>query len=193
MSFEDHLPEFEPDEIAVGETLEWRKTVPDFPPGDGWTLTYYFRGAGHGFDQAATPGGTGYKVTVADTVTALLSPGKYYFEARVSQGSVEHVVARGEAQAVRSLKGMAVTATLDDRTQAQRILDAIDAMVEGKASLDQQSYQIGTRQLARIPIPDLIALRARYARIVGRERRAARARDGAPYLKTVFVRFDRPQ
>lgn len=193
MSFADHLPEYEPERIAVGETAEWRKVLPDFSPADGWTLTYYFRGAGRGFDQVATADGSGYKIVVASSVTALMSAGKYYFEARVANGSEEHEVARGELLAVLSIKGMATTATLDDRSQAQKILDAIDAMAVGKATLDQQSYQIGTRQLARIPISELIKLRSTYAQLVARERRAARLREGAPFLKNILVRFDRPQ
>jgi hypothetical protein len=193
MALEDHLPDYEPDEIAIGETLEWRKVLPDFPPADGWAVTYYVRGAGRGFDQAAAADGGGWRVTVDAGVTAQMSPGKYFFEARASKSGVEHEVARGEMTAVVSIKGMSVTATLDDRSQAQKILDAIDALVAGKATLDQQSYQIGNRQLARIPIPDLIALRTRYAQVVARERRTRRLREGAPYLKTVYVRFDRPQ
>ncbi|HEX3560370.1 MAG TPA: hypothetical protein VHU19_14275 [Pyrinomonadaceae bacterium] len=193
MSFADHLPEYEPERIAIGETAEWRKVVPDFPPGEGWTLTYYVRGAGRGFDQAGVTDGDGYKIVVANTVTALMSAGKYYFEARVSNGSEEHEVARGEMLAVLSIKGMATTATLDDRSPAQQILDAIDAMAVGKATLDQQSYQIGTRQLARIPISELLKLRSTYAQLVARERRAARLKEGAPFLKNVLVRFDRPQ
>lgn len=193
MALEDHLPEYEPEQIAVGETLEWRKVLPDFLPADGWTLTYYVRGAGKGFDQAATADGAGYRVTVDKSVTAQMSPGKYYFEARVSNSAAEHEVARGEMLAVLSIKGMSVTATLDDRSQAQQILDAIDAMMLGKATLDQQSYQIGNRQLARIPIPDLLKLKTHYAQVVSRERRAARLQAGGPYLKTVYVRFNRPQ
>jgi hypothetical protein len=193
MSFEDHLPLYEPEQIAIGETAEWRKVLPDFPPADGWTLTYYVRGAGHGFDQEATTDGEGYRITVPGTATSPMSAGRYFFEARVSKGAEEHEVARGEMTAVVSIKGMAVTATLDDRSRAQRILDAIDAMALGKATLDQQSYQIGTRQLSRIPITELLALRTQYAQIVARERRAARRRTGAPFLKTIYVRFERPQ
>lgn len=193
MALEDHPPEYEPGEIAIGETLEWRKSFADYKAGDGWALTYYFRGAGPGFDKAAAADGDDFRVTVPAATTAQLAPGKYYFEARASDGSVEHVVARGEATAVVSLKGMATTATLDGRSSAQRILDAIDAVIEGRATSDQQSYKIGQRELSRIPLADLIAARTRYAQIVSRERRAARRREGAPFLKNVLVRFDRPQ
>lgn len=193
MSLEDHLPLYEPEQIAVGETAVWRKVLSDFPPADGWTLTYYVRGTGRGFDQEAEADGAGYRVTVPAATTALMSSGKYFFEARVSKGVEEYEVARGELTVVVSIKGMSVTATLDERSPARRILDAIDAMALGKATLDQQSYQIGTRQLSRIPVGELLALRTQYAQIVARERRVTRRRAGAPFLKTIYARFERPQ
>lgn len=78
-------------------------------------------------------------------------------------------------------------------TTAKQILDAIDAMLLGKATLDQQEYQIGDRQLRRIPIPDLLTLRETYARLYSQEQQAARLTKGGPFFKTVLTRFGTPE
>ena len=58
--------------------------------------------------------------------------------------------------------------TEDDHTENERILDAINATIENRASSDQQYYMIGTRQLHRIPIAELRILRSTYITAVRR-------------------------
>jgi hypothetical protein len=181
-----------PREIVIGETLEWRTRLVDFSPGDGWTLSYAFRGAGPGFDATATADNGEHLTAVASSVTATLSVGTYSWEAWVTNGTEDHMVGRDTVQVIRNLKNLATNATLDNRSEAKKILDAIDAMALGKATLDQQSYQIGTRQLARIPIHDLLALRTHYAQMYAREKKALRRKNGAPYFKNIHVRRERP-
>jgi hypothetical protein len=187
------IPTFEPTEIIAGETLNWTKSLLDYPASEGWTLKYYFRGAGAGFDVTATADGDDFSITVSATATATMAAGVYYWQAEVSLSGEKHIVDSGQATVKASLASVTSSATFDGRSRAQKILDAIDAMLEGKASLDQQEYMIGNRSLKRIPIPDLIALRTHYAQLVGRERRAEKIRQGASFLKTVHVRFRQPR
>ena len=58
----------------------------------------------------------------------------------------------------------------DDRTENERILDAINATIENRATSDQQYYMIGTRRLDRIPMDELRLLRATYITAVRREK-----------------------
>lgn len=187
------VPFYEPREIAVGETLEWKRALAEFPAGT-YTLTYYVRGAGPGFNVAAAQEGSIHHVTVPSSTTQNLVAGTYTWEAWTDDGAGgQYLVASGEFKVITSLKAMTTSTTLDNRSQAKKILDAIDAMMIGKATLDQQSYTIGNRQLSRIPIPELLKARTHYAKLYARERRAERLKTGAPYLKTVLVRFDRPE
>ena len=56
---------------------------------------------------------------------------------------------------------------LIDTTADQRTYDAILATLEGRATSDQMQYRIGTRELHRIPLPELQELaRQYYARIM---------------------------
>jgi hypothetical protein len=188
-----NIPEFEPQIITAGESLSWKKKLEVYPAGDGWTLTYYFRGAGPGFNAVATADGDAYSVSVAASSTTSMSAGVYTWEAWLSHTDGRAVmVDSGHVDVRGSLKSVSTSTTVDDRSEVKKILDAIDAMVLGKATLDQQSYQIAGRQLVRIPINDLLSLRTRYAQLYNRELRAEKIREGAPFFKNIHTRFDVP-
>jgi hypothetical protein len=181
-----------PKEFTVGESLEWKKSFFDYPASE-WTLTYYFRGAGPGFNAVATADGDGFFITVAKTVTASCSAGIYYFQAFVEKGSEKFLIDEGEVKVIASLVAVATTTTLDNRSQIKITLDNIDAMIAGKATLDQQEYTIGDRQLKRYPIPDLLEMRKEYARLYEQEKRTEAKKKGGGVFKNYKVKFRNPR
>lgn len=189
---DDNIFDYEPTEIAVGETLEWTRNLPAFPASE-WTLTYYFRGAGPGFDVTATADGDAYSITVPTSSTSNLVEGVYFWQAWVTKDSEKHMVGSDQVKVKKDFTSITTSTIVDKRSQLKKILDAIDAMVLGKATLDQQEYAIGNRQLKRIPIPDLMQLRREYAALYAQEVRAARRKGGASYLKNINARFDTPR
>ena len=75
----------------------------------------------------------------------------------------------------------------DGRTPNQIALDAIEAVIAQRATLDQERYRINNRELYRTSIPDLIKLRDHYVRLVKREQDIACGRN--PFGNTVRVRL----
>jgi len=179
---------YEPSEFTIGETLAWSKSFANYSAADGWLLTYYFRGPST-FDVVATANGTEFDVDVAATVTAAKQAGLYFWQAWLSKGTDKVRVATGRTNAVAGLP--TATAGFDGRSDAEKLLAAIDALLEGKATVDQQEYTIGAggsqQQLRKIPIPDLLELRKHYAAIVAGERRK-RNRRGLG--RTIRIQFD---
>lgn len=47
-------------------------------------------------------------------------------------------------------------------THAERVLAAIEAVIENRATKDQQSYSIAGRSITRIPVAELLELRKQY-------------------------------
>jgi hypothetical protein len=186
------VPTYEPTSITAGETLKWTKDLGDYPASD-YTLKYYFRGGGAGFDATANANGDTHEIEVAATTTAPLAAGTLYWQAWVEKDDEKYVVDAGQVEVKPGLAALAAAETHDGRSKAKVILDAIDDMVEGKATRDQQEYTIGNRMLKRIPIPDLILLREKYAQIYARERRTERLKQGAPFLKNIHMRFREPR
>ncbi|UXU73696.1 hypothetical protein [Paracoccus sp. SMMA_5] len=76
----------------------------------------------------------------------------------------------------------------DGRSHAARVLDAIEAVLENRATMDQQKYAINNRELWRTPIPELLLLRDRYRAELRREQQAAR-RGQSLLGRQVKVRF----
>ena len=182
----------EPREITIGETLEWRKSLADYPASAGGTLSYSFRGAGAGFDVTATADGDDFVIEVTSSATTLMAVGAYYWEAWMNDGTHDFMVESGQAKVIRNLKSIPTTTTLDNRSPVKKILDAIEARIEGRVSADIQSYAIGNRQLVKIPIEQLIKLRDQYATLYAKERRRARVRRGGKLFQNIDVRFDKP-
>lgn len=52
----------------------------------------------------------------------------------------------------------------------EKTLHAIDAVLEGKATADLQSYTVAGRQVTKMSVEDLLRLRARFATLVAQEK-----------------------
>lgn len=108
-------------------------------------------GARHGFDVAAS-------------VTSAWPAGRYSYTVRATDGDAVHLVESGSVEVRPDIA--AAGAGHDGRSQNRRTLDAICAVIEKRASLDQQSYKINNRELSRMTVADLLKLRSHYAELV---------------------------
>lgn len=120
--------------------------------------------------------------TLSASDTASFITGQYWYQIVAEDGNDSRLfIAEGSTRISAALLG---TGTYDGRSVAEKILDAIDATILGKATADQQSYVIqsgsGSRSLSRIPLPELREIREEYAKIVAAERRAT---NDQPLLK----------
>jgi hypothetical protein len=180
-----------PKSFTLGESLEWERDYTDYKTSDGWAVTAKFRASGStGFDIAASGENSIWTFSALPAATASLTAGVFYCQVWATRTNEAKIIET--AAVVASAPFGATSVNFDGRSQYQKILQAIDALVAGKATLDQQAYQIGNRRLDRIPIPDLLALRSQYAKLYNREKRAAALKKGAGFAAPVRVRFDIP-
>ena len=116
-------------------------------------------------------------VSVAAATTGAMLPGAWSWAIRVQEdaGSAKQTVARG---GIGVLPDPAADGT-DTRADAERILAAIEARIEGRITRDADSYSIEGRSISRMPIEQLLRLRSLYQREV-QAVRAARAGRCAP-------------
>jgi hypothetical protein len=185
------VPEIEPERVAAGDRLQWtRKDLSDFPA-TSWTLTYYLRSdqpLGQ-IDIVATADGTNFSVDVSPTASAEYPAGKYYWTAFVSKSGDRKLVAHGQLEVLRNPTD--VTTPVDGRSHARKVLDAINAVVENRATTDQQSYvfQAVGRSVTRMPIADLLKFRDYYAGLVRAEDEALAVSRGQGTGRNILVRF----
>lgn len=165
------------EELIAGDTLDFTTSVPDYPPADGWTLKYRLTPRFATPTQApinltATTSGSDYLVQSAPATTALWVAGAYTWARWVDKSGARQTLSESGDLLVKADPAATVQGH-DARSHARIVLDAIEAVIEGRASKDQEEYTIGSRSLKHTPIADLIKFRGRYKAEVLNERIAA--------------------
>jgi hypothetical protein len=151
-----------PNSIAAGLSFK-REVVSDLYPAPDWELRAILRGPAS-IDLVAVASGTAHAFATPASGTGVWQAGQYAYSIRAHSGDDVHELEAGQLVIAADL--VAVQPGHDARGHAQRTLDAIEAVIEGRASRDQQSYTISGRTLVRTPIADLIMLRTAYRKEV---------------------------
>lgn len=179
------IPTIEPETIRAGDTLKFTKRLPDYLPAT-WTLKYSLNKTGSRYTITATDNGDGtHLVNVAAATTANYPAGVYKWQAYVESGSERYTIATGTLDVKADLSASG----LDTRSHVKKVLDAIEAVIENRATLDQQSYTIGNRSLQRMAVDELLKLRDTYKQQYQAELQAERIAMGLGHKGRVLVRF----
>ena len=155
-----------PPVLNAGVTFSTQFTFKDFPA-SSWTAKLILRGPAS-IDIPGEASGDSFIFSADAATTEAWSPGEYWFVIRVYQDSEVVEVRKGQTSVAPDMAN--VPDGYDGRTYAERVLDAINAVIEKRASVDQQSYRINDRELNRTPIADLLKLRDQFRSEVNRER-----------------------
>lgn len=158
-----------PQTITAGLTFDRLVTLTAYPASDGWALRAILRGPGV-IDMAAAPDGAQHRFHVDAADTAAWNPGLYAFSMRAERNGEVFETDAGTVDILPDLSGQ--QAGYDGRSHARKTLEAIEAVIERRATLDQERYRINNRELYRTPISDLIKLRDLYRAEVRREEAA---------------------
>jgi hypothetical protein len=177
-------------QIVAGETLSYRVTPTAYPASAGWSarLILNRRAGGAVLTVNSTADGDDHLITATAATTGGWSPGQYAFEVWVLKSPEQYRLESGQIQV---LPGLIATTDggVDTRSDAERALAAIDAVLLGKATSGMLSYQIGNRQLSSYSMQDLLKLQAVYRRDVAAERAAARIAAGLGGRQRFVVRM----
>ena len=192
------VPTSEPSALRAGDSWAWRREdlAADWPAST-WTFTYRFRNAAGGFDLAASADGDAFAVAVSAADSADYTAGWYdwwLFASATIDGTAErYEIGRGRCEVLPDLDTAVGGATptpptaYDGRHWARRLLDYVEATLEGRASTDQLDLvnaQLADRQLQRNE-GGLLALRSQL--LVEVER--AESASGFSRNRRLVVRF----
>jgi hypothetical protein len=173
-----------PSSFSAGLTFEATATSTAYPAAAGWVFTAMLRGPS-AIDLTGTVTGNQHRIAASAAETAAWPPGDYAYTIRAINGPD---VAEVEAGYITIKPDMAsLQAGSEIRTHAAIILANIEAVLEKRATQDQQRYTINNRELWRTPIADLLLLRNTYRNIVAQEQRKARGQSA--FGRSVRVRF----
>lgn len=161
------VPSTEPTTFRAGDLLTWSKSLSDYPADAGWSLAYTLINASTKITITAGASGANHLVSVAAATTATYTAGSYSLMGRVTKGSEVYTVVDGLS--VEILPNLAALTTYDGRSHAKRMLEAIEAAYEGRASKTQLEMEINGRRVRELEPADLILWHNRYKALVAQE------------------------
>lgn len=161
-------PTESPTKIAAGDTLKFKISDGDFLASEGWSYSFILtNGTTHIGPIQSSADGDDHQITVVKGTTAGWTPAKYsyvgYFDHATLGRATLH---RGNSEVTADAGAIGAT---DLRSHARTSLDAIEAVLETRATKDQLKYQIAGRSLERMTGEDLRAFRDYYLKAVAKE------------------------
>lgn len=180
------VPAYEPQTLIIGDTAAWRKSFSAYPAGT-WVLSYTIANGNNTYTLASgaevTADGTGFAVNIPAEVTDAFAAGEYYYRGRVTDGITVKTVSEG------TLRITATNSVYDELLHVATTLAAIEAVIQGRASKDQEEYSIKDRSLKRTPISELLELKKHYKAEKNRLSREDRVRRGLGSGNAIRTRF----
>jgi hypothetical protein len=185
-----------PKKIRIGDTIKWRDDATTDVFGDDvtsadWTLTYYLRtNASNGHTVASTSYLTGWETTIAASATASFVEGDWFWQALATKGSEKLTLGTGSLEVLKSYSYSGSPSAVDGRSQAVKDLEAIQAAIRTIVSGGVvQEYKIGSRDLKKYDLADLIMLENKYKAEVVREQKAEKIANGLGNPHSLHIRL----
>ena len=126
----DPVPTFEPTEFRLGDSLQWNKTLEDYPS-DEWLLTYKIIPQSSGTVRTITAAQAvdtkTHEIRVVSDTTAAWTAGDNWMVGYVVFEDDRFQIYQGP---MTILANPATALTFDGRTYLQRILDLLEASIE---------------------------------------------------------------
>ena len=161
-------PSNAPTKIAAGDTLKFKISDGNYPASDGWTYKFTISNSANLYGpRVSTADGDDHQIEVSETVTAGWVVGEYEYLGFFEHSGGDRLTVH-EGRIEITLNPALTTAT-DLRSHAKKSLDALEAVMESRASLDQMKYQIAGRSLERMTAEDLMKWRDYYRKEVAQE------------------------
>lgn len=179
----------EPDSFIVGDTVKWKIYLPDYLPADGWVLSYALVMSGNQQAITAADNGDGtHLVTITAASSAGYKTGIYHWQAYVTKSGERYRVRDGSIETKPDFASL--TNGYDARGHIEKVLEALKATIEGKASKDQSAYTIGNRSISRLSPEELIKWKKHYEQLYKQEVTASKIAKGEVPGNRVMVRFN---
>ena len=186
-----------PKKFFAGDFVQWRLDPTTDVFGESisspdWSVVYYLRTNtnAEGATVNSSAYGTGFAFSIASTVTTNFDAGNWFYQAVANKSGQEtQTIFSGSFEVLASRAYTGTPAALDGRTQLKKDLDAIDAairaIIEGGVV---QEYKIGSRDVKKYELSELIMLRDKYKAMVVREQKAQMIANGLGNPHNLYIR-----
>ncbi|MBZ0106137.1 MAG: hypothetical protein K8H84_10955 [Sulfuricella denitrificans] len=185
------IPSTEPAVFTAGDTLQFTRSLADYPASAGWVLSYTLINATTKISFSASASGDDHLVNVAAATTAGWAAGDYSWLARVTKTSEVYTVGNGTLSILPNIAAVGVTA-LDGRSDARVILDGLMAAYKthvAGGSGHVAEYEIAGRKMKFRSAAEILTQIEHWKTIVAAEERAERINKGQKAGNRILVRF----
>lgn len=186
--FED-VPTGAPSSVRAGDFVQWfEKDLAAIYPPSSYGLAYHLvRQAidAETIEIVAAQQDGSFLLSASSSDTAAYVPGVYSWAAVITRRSdtEKHTVKTGR---ITVLDRYGAGAS-DPRSHARRMLDQIEALLEGRAKSDVESYEIKGRKVSKMAPSELMRWRGHYRREVRLEEARALGKSTRQVRKVRFL------
>jgi len=179
-----------PDELQLGDFWAWKKDnlASDYPTAD-YSLSYEFNlidgATASNFTLTATESNDEYIISTSDTGS--YTKGEYNWVSYITRTSDSARVKIAEGYI--EIQDNYATTSASVRSHAKIVLDAVKAVIENRATMDQSSMSIAGRSLSRMSIDELFQLKDRYQAEYDKEVKKAAIKNGKSSGNTILTKF----
>lgn len=178
----------EPKSFVAGEFVSWRSYEASYLANNGWVLAYNFRSSvvDSAIDISSIADNEHHVIALPSETTKDYKAGTYSWQCTAKKDEELHIVRNGSLIIKPNLSLLTV---FDGRSHVKKMLDALEATLLGKASLDQLSYSISGRSLMRLNPSELLKWRDIYKAEYTREIQQEKLEQNLGIGKLIKVRF----
>jgi len=180
------IPTTEPAEIVAGDYVQWEIALSDYPA-PTWELTYALVRSSTLIEITAAASGVDHLVTLAAATTADYAAGVYAWQAYATSGDERRLVDSGTIEVLPDFA--AQSDGYDARSDAQKIYEAVEAVILGRATKDQSQKVIAGEVVSKHPLHRLLELRDKYKAMWDAEKRAEATANGKGHAGNILVEF----
>lgn len=178
--------------LTSGASVSFTAATPAYDAADGYSgLLELVNAAGKISLTSASSDGTTHTFTASMSTSAGWAAGRYAWQLSAVKSGEKWPLERGEIE-IRA--DLAAASALDARSHLRKVLDAVEASIERRATKDQQDTKVtagdgGTIELKRLPLVDLLKLRGQYQAELRQAEAAANLAAGRGNRNIIRVRF----
>lgn len=181
-----------PSAFYAGDSLSLLISLADYSAADGWTLAYAFRKkGGSDINLTSTASGGNHLLAVTAAASAEWIDGLYSGVGRVTHTDGRVVTVWSGLLNIKPNLAEE-PANFDGRSSARKCLEAITAVLEGKATRDVMQTTIAGQSIGRMTFGELLAAQAHFQDLVDREQAEIDAANGLGSKRNILVRFGNP-
>lgn len=179
-----------PDELQLGDFWAWKKDnlASDYPTAD-YSLSYEFNlidgATASNFTLTATESNDEYIISTSNTGS--YTKGEYNWVSYITRTSDSARVKIAEGYI--EIQDNYATTSASVRSHAKIVLDAVKAVIENRATMDQSSMSIAGRSLSRMSISELYELKDRAQRDYNAEVKKTAIKNGKSSKTTILTKF----